>query len=170
MSTDWVVTSASVVGLGADAIAQSIFAHASRRTNRSIAFGALCGLIVTIGVLWEGSSLTVETAPAWLMVLLTYAALSFGFWAFLNLNLTSLRIRIIREMLHMEGGISRTDLMRRYSPEEFLRRRLERLEYSSKQLTRLENGRWRLRSRTLFSVAQIMGVVRVIIMPPPRDE
>jgi len=170
MSTDWVVTSASVIGLGADVIAQCTFAHASRRTNQSIAFGVLCGLIVTIGVLWETTTLTLEAAPAWLMVLLTYAALSFGFWAFLNLNLTSLRIRIIREMLHMEGGISRDDLMRRYSPEEFLRRRLERLEHSSKQLTRLESGRWGLRSRTLLSVAQIMGVARVIVMPPPRDE
>jgi hypothetical protein len=170
VSTDWIVTLASIIGLAANAIAQIVSAHLFRRTNQSIAFGALCGLMVTVGVLWLTTTLTAQTAPVWSMILLTYAALGFGYWAFLNLNLTSLRIRMIRELLHTDGGISRIELMGRYSPDEFLRRRLERLESSSKQLSRLEDGRWRLKSRTLLTVADIMGVARVIIMPPQRHE
>jgi hypothetical protein len=89
--------------------------------------------------------------------------LAFGYWAFVNLNITSLRIRILREILHAGAGISRQQLTAEYSAEEFLRRRLERLRNGGQISFRDE--RWRLESRTLPALAQVLGVIRAVVLP-----
>ena len=95
--------------------------------------GFLLGLFVMAVIVAASVPAAISTgdlAGLWVTLGLTYVALAFGFWAFLNLNMTSLRIRMLRELLHSERGMARAELLGRYSPEEFLRRRIARLERS----------------------------------------
>jgi len=147
-------------------ICQVACAHLLGRVGASIVAGFLFGLFAT------AASAFLSIAPAqptgdllstWTIVLATYLALAFGYWAFLNLNITSLRIRLLRELLACPQGTSRSDLMARYSSEEFLRRRLMRLE-NGRQMTCVD-GQWRLESRTLLLLAQTFALLRFIALP-----
>jgi hypothetical protein len=104
---------------------------------------------------------TTDLGGLWATLVLTYVALAFGFWAFLNLNMTSLRIRMLRELLHSRSGMSRAELFDRYSTEEFLRRRLTRLERSGDLA--LVDGRYRLGSQKLLYVDRCLKILRAAI-------
>jgi uncharacterized membrane protein YsdA (DUF1294 family) len=170
VSGEWFLTLSPLLGLAANVFAQIVCAHVTRRTNLSIVVGGVCGLAVTALC---ASAASLQSAGAWLpdvaTALLTSFALAFGYWAFLTMNSTSLRIRMIRELYTGGPGISRSQLMARYSAEEFLQRRLERLESSSKQLSCVD-GRWRLRSRTFLVVGLVFGALRAVVYPYPGEE
>jgi len=128
--------------------------------------GILCGLLATAAALIIGLwpvSISLESAAVAATILATYLALAFGYWTFLNLNITSLRIRILREILRCPSGISRGDLLERYSSEEFLRHRLARLANARQMICR--DGRWRLESPTLLLLARTMAALRVLALP-----
>jgi hypothetical protein len=91
----------------------------------------------------------------------TYIALSFCFWAFLNLNITSLRIRVMRHLLQHGGATAVADLLTSYSDLERLQRRLARLAIAG-QIEEVD-GRWRLRSSLTLMVARCIDVVRAIM-------
>ena len=170
MPNNWLLTLAPVAGLGADLAVQIAFLKASRRLPASIVTGAFAGLVASAAV--TALALTglrdfASVVAAWILSLVTYCALAFGYWAFLNLNVTSLRIRILREILQANASISVEELKARYSGEEFLRRRLERLELGSRQLIH-EGGRWRLNKRTLLVIAGILSALRDAMIPRQR--
>ena len=90
----------------------------------------------------------------------TYLALSFCFWAFINLNITSLRIRVMRDLLQSGGSAALQDVRAAYSDVERLQRRLMRLRNAGQ--IELVDGNWRLRSSLVLSVARCIDVVRAI--------
>ena len=87
--------------------------------------------------------------------------LSFCFWTFLNLNITSLRIRVIRELLQAGGAIAVVELLASYSDAERLQRRLARL-LNGRQIE-LVDGNWRLRSSLILIIARCIDVNRTIM-------
>jgi hypothetical protein len=91
----------------------------------------------------------------------TYVALSFCFWAFLNLNLTSIRIRLLRHLLQVGGTATISDLLKTYSDSERLRRRLVRLRNGGQ--IELVGGNWHLRSPLLLIVARCIDLIRAIM-------
>jgi hypothetical protein len=91
----------------------------------------------------------------------TYLTLSFCFWTFLNLNITSLRIRVIRELLQAGGAIAVVELLASYSDAERLQRRLARL-LNGRQIE-LVDGNWRLRSSLILIIARCIDVNRTIM-------
>jgi len=171
VTSAWLLTLAPIAGLCADVIVQSACAHVLRRVGLSIVVGGLGGLAATAGILAR-VAFTVPAAldaAAAAMLVLTYLALAFGYWTFLNLNITSLRIRTLREILRGgEHGISRADLMARYSAQEFLRRRLERLELGGN--LSCVDGRWRLASPKLLLLERSLARARALIIPAQREE
>jgi len=170
VSGGWILTLGPLFGLATNVIAQIACAHLTRRTNLSIVTGGIGGLVVTGLCASTASDQPLYGRLADLATaLLTYLALAFGYWAFLTMNSTSLRIRMIRELLNAGTGISHSELMTRYSAEEFLQRRLERLKASSKQLSCV-NGRWRLTSRTFLVMGWALGAARAILYPYPSEE
>jgi len=168
MQADWVLTAAPLVGLAIDCVAQIAIAHLAKRASFSITVGAACGLAATIGLVAFSQASGTSGVGILILDILTYVALAFGYWVFLNLNLTSVRIRLIREMLHRPSGISREELLRRYSAEEFLRRRLERLQQGSRQFS-YTDGRWYLRKRSLLFAALTLNALRALIIPKQAD-
>jgi hypothetical protein len=165
MSSDWLVTLAPLIGLAADVVVQIAGAHATRRMGPSIIAGVLCGLAATAicaGLYLAAPSLA-DAVATWVVSVLTYLALAFGYWGFLNLNITSLRIRMLREILNAPDGISRAALDASYTNEELLERRLERLE-RSRQISCVD-GRYRLESNTLLFLARLLMFLRILLLP-----
>lgn len=104
--------------------------------------------------------------------ILTYLSLSFCYWGFLNLNRTSLRIRILRELLHASSDcLSKDTLLSIYSPRELLNARLNRLTANNKIFKNNDN-KWELtkgNSRELFILAYILAFLRKIIIPSRKQ-
>jgi hypothetical protein len=166
MFVDWVLAFAPVIGLAGDVTAQIVCAHLLRRTGLSILAGAAFGLVLTFiaaGLSMASDGSIVDLVATWIVALATYLALAFGYWTFVNMNITSLRIRMLREILRSGDGISQTELMANYSYEEFLRRRLERLNNAGQLSFRDE--RWRLESRNLLIIARILETFRAVLLP-----
>lgn len=164
-SADWLVTFAPVIGLAVNVAVQVLAVHLTGRLAVAILGGFGSGLAATIAATFVALAGVPAAGPAaamWLVAVATYLALSFCFWAFLNLNITSLRIRMLREILRSSEGISRSDLTARYSADEFLRRRLDRLA-QGKQLS-FAGDRWRLESRTLLVLARFLAAVRFLVL------
>jgi len=102
VNAEWMLTLAPVAGLAANVFAQIACARILRRLGLSIVAGALCGLLVTaLCTALDSTSAGIALAADWAVAILTYFALAFGYWAFLNLNITSLRIRILREFCNL---------------------------------------------------------------------
>ena len=168
MNGPWTITIAPLAGLALTVLAQIAVAHVSRgKVGASIIIGIFCGLAVTLAVIALGRGET-SGAPGgfvdtWLLGVATYLALAFGFWAFLNLNITSMRIRILRELLRAGGHMALSDMAVFYTPAERLRRRLERLEKGGQIMC--EDGRWRLRSWQVLAIARCVEAWRGFILP-----
>ena len=168
MDGQWTIAIAPLAGLALTLLAQITVVHVSRRkVGASIIIGIFCGLAVTLAVIALGraetSGATDGFVDTWLLGAATYLALAFGFWAFLNLNITSMRIRILRELLRAGGHMALSDMAVFYTPAERLRRRLERLERGGQIMC--EDGRWRLRSWQVLAIARCVGAWRNFILP-----
>lgn len=128
----------------------------------SVLTGLLFGLagiiMLTLAVGLHG---LLDPWDLWISGIGAYLALSFCFWAFLNLNITSLRIRVLRDLLAANGSAAVSDVLASYPDEERLQRRLRRLT-SGGQIV-LVDGRWRLKSRVLLVIARVLEVVRGIM-------
>ena len=173
MDGQWTITIAPLAGLAFTVLVQILVAHLSRgKVGASIMIGILAGLAVTLAVIALGRAGTPRAtsgiADNWLFGIATYLALAFGFWAFLNLNITSMRIRILREILHAGGRMALSDMAVLYTPAERLRRRLERLEKGG-QIMR-EDGRWLLGSWQVLAVARCVEAMRSLLFPDRRRD
>ena len=173
MNGQWMITIAPLAGLALTVLTQILVAHLSRgKVGASIMTGILAGLAVTLAVIALGRAetprATGEFVDTWLLGAATYLALAFGFWAFLNLNITSMRIRILRELLRAGGRMALSDMAVLYTPAERLRRRLERLEKGG-QIMR-EDGRWLLGSWQVLAIARCVEAMRSLLFPSRRRD
>jgi hypothetical protein len=164
----WTITIAPLAGLALTVLAKIMVVHVSRgKVGASIIIGILGGLAVTLAAIALGraetSGATGGFIDAWLLGGATYLAFAFGFWAFLNLNITSMRIRILRQLLCAGGRMALSDMAVLYTGAERLRRRLERLERGGQIMC--EGGRWRLRSRQVLAIARCVEAWRSFVLP-----
>jgi hypothetical protein len=167
VNRQWIITTAPLAGLAFNALTQIMVVHLSRgKIGASIIIGILSGLASTLAVialgLTEAPGATDGFVDSWLLGVATYLALAFGYWEISNLNITSLRIRILRQLLRAGGSIALADMPVLYSGAERLRRRLERLENGG-QIMR-KDGRWRLRSWQVLAIARCVEALRSIIL------
>ena len=168
MNGPWTITLAPLAGLALTVLTQIVVVHVSRgKVGASIIIGIFCGLAMTLAVIALGCAETPGATDGfvdtWLLGSATYLALAFGFWAFLNLNITSMRIRILRQLLRAGGRMALSDMAVSYTPAERLRRRLERLEKGGQIMC--DDGRWRLRSWQVLAVARCVEAWRSFILP-----
>ncbi len=95
---------------------------------------------------------------------LAYLALGFVYFNLVNMNLTSLRIRLLRELLERQPtGVGRDELMEKYGPEEILMLRLERLTRSGHLVRR--GGRYYTGKRGIVLIAMVFDFLKRLILP-----
>ena len=167
MYGQWTITIAPLAGIAFDVSTQIVVVHLSKgKVGASIIIGLVSGMALTLVVvalgLTQPPGAMAGFVDTWALGATTYLALAFGFWAFLNLNITSLRIRILRELFRAGGSIALSDMPVLYTGAERLRRRLERLEKGG-QIVR-KAGRWRLRSWQVLAIARCVEAWRSLIL------
>jgi len=118
---------APLVGVGAGVVAQVVAHWVARRSPivLSYAAGFLCGALMSLLTFFASGK-----PVGWsdLMVcLLTFGGLNYCYSNFVNLNFTSLRIRLLKELLATRGTARADEVARKYGSEAILKRRLSRL-------------------------------------------
>jgi predicted transcriptional regulator len=153
---------APLVGLAASVVAQ-VVAHilfSRKPIVFSYAVGFLCGAVVSLLTLSASGQ-----ADGWadgLVCLLTFGGLNYCYSNFVNLNFTSLRIRLLKELLSAGGGESIAEIARKYGSEAILQRRLERL-VTWGQLRR-ENERFTATGGSFLRLALLFTVLKKIVL------
>jgi hypothetical protein len=115
------------------------------------------GLVAAVAVSWTATaSLTWSDRIALLALhAASFVALSYGYFTFVNLTATSLRLRLLRDMLGAtEKPIPTHQLTARYGSNEVVGIRVERL-VAWKQLRR-SGGRLRVDGYPLFRVLSLL--------------
>jgi hypothetical protein len=128
-----VVVLAPVIGLAAYCLAQLAVARSipGRGPYHSLRIGFACGLVIT-GVIasWAVAHMQINgwDCIAYLLLdLLTYLALAFGYFNFVNLTVASLRIRLLEELLAAGGKLPVDAITAAYDSRQVVAIRLARL-------------------------------------------
>lgn len=154
----WLITLLPLLTLSINVAFQLLVVHLSHRIGLSIITGLAAGFIINLIVLFMVSA-NIENIC---IDLLSYLALSFSYWTFLNLNITALRIRVLRELLkENKTGLTTETLLQRYSSKELINRRLDRLKQWG-HIIKID-GQWILQSNKLLFLVYTMVLLRQII-------
>jgi len=163
-----VVVLAPVAGLAAYCISQIAIAHAApgRSPYMSLSRGFLVGFaavaVTTVaGVVVMRSGL-IDGVGYGLLNLLTYLALAFGYFNFVNLTIASLRIRLLEEILDAGGELSAGRLRAAYNADSVSDLRLARLLRGGHLVER--NGRLVIGRRRFMIVARIFDFLHWLII------
>jgi hypothetical protein len=154
-----VVVTAPVFGLAAYCISQILIARMSpgRSPYYSLTLGFLCGLLVVMAVSGWGVSqmeIGVPDRISYLgLNLLTYLALAFGYFNFVNLTVASLRIRLLEEVRESGGALPAQSLKAAYNSREVVAIRLQRLVQGGHLVEK--HGRLHSGRRAFLIVARI---------------
>ena len=160
---------ATILGLAVNVAFQMLLFRAAKRSfNLSVLGGTLAGLAVTCGTTLPALAdvPSMDGLSLFLMNTVTSLALSFCYWNFLNMNMTSLRIRMVKELARAGGTMSHAEILAMYHPREMLDRRIKRL--AAKQQIRLENGRYYAQGTWAAALVRIIALLRRIILPSTK--
>lgn len=129
--------------------------------------GFLAGLIFQTAAeihLISGMEAGFPDKTGWFITdLLTYAALAYGYFGFVNLNFASLRIRMLKEILAAgKNGLGMNALMTIYNPDGILETRLGRL-VNWGQLAE-KNGKYLSGKNGFLTAAEIIDLVKLIVL------
>lgn len=103
--------------------------------------------------------------PLWVMVAISTGALCYGYFTFYNLNLTSLRIRIIRQLWSSEKHSMHTcSLAHEYNGDVIAHARLNRLR-AWKQVVVNGDGRYCVRPGLFLFLSHAVREARKLILP-----
>lgn len=121
------IVAAPLVGLAASMVAQVVVHLLLPRKPIVVSYAAgfLCGAIVSLLTL-SAFQVALGWADA-VVCLLTFGGLNYCYSNFVNLNFTSLRIRLLKELMAAGGRESITEIARQYGSDAILQRRLARL-------------------------------------------
>jgi len=128
-----VVVMAPVLGLAAYCLAQILIARSmpGRGPYYSLKLGFIGGLIAAMVVSgWGVGRMTIspqDRVGYVVLNLLTYLALAFGYFNFVNLTVASLRIRLLEEVREAGGALPADALKAAYNSGGVVAIRLERL-------------------------------------------
>jgi hypothetical protein len=160
---------APVAGLSAYVAAHLALSHLCARRGQMLALvaGAVAGMVVSIAA---GLSLMAQVNLAMsdrvglaLVNALTYLGLAFGYFNFVNLNIASLRIRILKELrARPDRSVSRAHLEDTYGVSRIVEARLARMTKSGQLVER--GGRYDLGRREALRVAQVLWFFKWLIL------
>jgi hypothetical protein len=141
-----------------------------------LVIGCGCGLAATAAIslaalLWLHVTLANGLALA-AVNLVAYLALAFGYFNFVNLNIASLRIRMIQELAESDGQLPVERLTGLYNTETVIEVRIDRLTRGGHLVER--DGRYYSGKRRFLVVARIFDFLRWAILGQrthnaPRD-
>lgn len=159
---------APLVGLVVDVVAHLAATWLLRlqKLYPRLLVGAACGGAATIALVAVAARAaavdTVETAAYVLFDFATFAILSFGYFNFVQLNISSLRVRIANEIFDSPAGLAPHRLTELYNARRIVDERLERL-VRGRQIE-LRDGRYYHRRSLVYAIAVAMDLCKRIVL------
>ena len=161
-----------VLGLAAYCLGQIAVARGmpGRGPYHSLRIGFVLGLVV-VGAVAGWAAGRMEVTPAdrvasLALDLLTYLALAFGYFNFVNLTVASLRIRLLEELLAAGGGKPADAVMAAYDSRQVVALRLDRLVRGGHLVEK--DGRLHSGRLPFLIVARIFDGLHWFIIGPGR--
>jgi hypothetical protein len=158
----FLLVSAPLVGLAASVVGQVVVHLLLPRKPIVVSYAAgfLCGGIVSLLTLSAS-----REAAGWadvVVCLLTFGGLNYCYSNFVNLNFTSLRIRLLKELLAAGGRECMPEIARQYGSDAILQRRLARLvEWGQ---LRESGGRFAAIEGSFLRLAQVFTVLKKVVL------
>jgi hypothetical protein len=163
---------APVAGLAAYCLAHIILARqtAGKSPYFALSMAFLAGLAAVEGIslaaLLQAGSTTTDIVAIVVLNSIGYFALAFGYFNFVNLNVTSLRIRMLQEVAESPQGVSRSALLSRYNVDEVVALRIERLVRGGHFVVR--DDRFHVGKMRFLLLAWVFEILRYLILGPGR--
>ena len=128
---------------------------------KSIFFGCAFGLVVLLVAVFIYLNGKANLSQS-IYSLVTYGALSYCYFHFINLGETARRIRLLRELIDSKDGLSVQEILERYNAKEIIEKRLSRLIKSGQIVFR--DGRYYIGKPIMFLIANIITSLKLIIL------
>jgi hypothetical protein len=164
MSGNWFVAIIPVVAFVVNITAQIGFSRGvdteGPRLLRSIGAGFAMGLVCCLVLALP--DLASDTWPLHAVNLVTYGALGYGYFHFINLGTTARRIRILRELEEAGGVLELSELLACYNAARIVERRLDRLLASGQILER--DGRYYVGNPTVLWMARCIRLIERLLI------
>ncbi len=133
---------------------------------KSVVAGFVIGFatVMACGIAWYQTAMpdAMELMGQSALNLLTYVALGYCYFHFINLGETARRIRILRELLESKGGLTQEAILERYNAADIVSARLQRM-VRNRQII-LHDGRFYIRKSVLLYMGKtINGLKRVLL-------
>jgi hypothetical protein len=170
---------APVLGLTADVafhLAAS-WLSGGRKLFASLAVGILGGTATALTVSWWAlthlDADPAERAAFLAFNFVTYLALAYGYAHFVNLQIASLRVRLLEELRSSPGGLTAEEILARYNARRLIDTRLDRL--TARQQIVEKGGRFHGRAGALVVIAWGIDSLRWVVLgkrkeaPRPAD-
>lgn len=93
--------------------------------------------------------------------LITYVALCYGYFHFLNLGETGRRIRLLMELREHPEGIAEDGILALYNAKEIIEKRIARLKRKDQII--LENGRYSVAKSQVLYMSRILDGLKLVL-------
>ena len=108
-----------------------------------------------------------EKVAQFLVTILTYASLGYGFFHFVNMGETARRVRIVRELLDSPEGLTREELRARYNSAEIVAARLGRMIRTDQVVCR--DNRFYVGTPILLCMAKTIVAMKRLLIGKPSE-
>ncbi len=157
-----------VVGLALNVLCQVCYCR--YKTNASLLkstfFGFLGGAVVMAAIEFLYSiqflSGIWQILPNTVLSLISYTALGYCYFHFINLGETARRIRLLRELKKSKGGLSMDEILRVYNAKEIIENRLGRLLRSSQVIEK--NNKYCIGKPTMLLMSKTILFLKLFIL------
>ncbi len=133
---------------------------------KSVVGGFVIGFatVMACGIAWYLTAMpdVMELMGQSALNLLTYVALGYGYFHFINLGETARRIRILRELLESKDGLTQEAILERYNASAIIKARLQRMQ-NNKQIV-LRQGRYFIGKPSLLYIAKTIVLLKWILL------
>jgi len=161
MFDEYIIASSPIVGLFVNVLVQVLsfrfFRHLGLLKSIFLGFGTGFFVLLLLSLILSQQLVTSIFVQG-----LTYIALSYSYFNFINLGQTSRRIRILREFKSAPDGLSEEELLERYNSKEIIERRIERL-LISKQII-IKNNNYYIGNPVMLLAAKFLVVLKIILL------
>lgn len=157
-----------VLGLLINVISQIIVTRYVKKLGllKSVLLGFLVGLTIVFTIqvahnLTSNSTIS-EMIADLVLNTITYGALGYCYFHFVNLGETARRVRIVRELLDSKDGLSMSEILKHYNASEIIRVRLQRL-LKNKQIIQ-RNDKYFIGKSIILYITKIIIMMKITFL------
>lgn len=103
-----------------------------------------------------------DNLPYIIANMISYGALGYCYFHFINLGITARRIRILRELYASEGGLTLNELLKQYNAGDMISKRLDRLLGSGQIVCR--DDRYHIGKPVMLLMSRAIVAMKLIIL------